>query len=96
MFFWPKVKEDPYNRTATEYSKVAMAFPVGLGIKYGLTPDWMMGLELGGRWVTTDYLDAFTSQYSKAHDFYYIVSFQMIYKIDTSREGWPILKFGNR
>jgi len=95
-FFWPKVKEDPYNRTASEYSKVAMAFPIGLGIKYGLTPDWMLGLELGGRWTTSDYLDAFTSQWSKAHDFYYIIAFQMIYKIDTSREGWPILKFGNR
>ncbi len=92
VIFSPKILADPYNRTTADHPKVAMAFPVGLGVKYGLTPDWMIGFELGGRWTTTDYLDAFTSQYSKSNDFYYLATFQMIYKLDTSRDGWPTIK----
>ena len=92
VFFNPTVLEDPNNRTSTDFSKVALAVPVGLGVKYGLTPDWMIGFELGGRWTTTDYLDAFTSEWSKSNDFYYLVTFHMIYKLDTSRDGWPVFK----
>jgi len=60
-------------------------------VKYGLTPDWNIGFELGGRFTLTDYLDAFTSQWSKANDFYYFATFHIIYKLDTSRKGWPVL-----
>ena len=91
VFFFPKVLEDPNNRTSTDFSKVTLAFPLGLGVKYGLTPDWNIGFELGGRFTLTDYLDAFTSQWSKANDFYYFATFHIIYKLDTSRKGWPVL-----
>ncbi len=97
VFFWPDVLEDPNNREAQDYSKVALAFPIGLGLKYGLTPDWKIGLDVGGRFTTTDYLDAFTSEWSKYNDNYLFATFHVIYNLDTSRKGWPTIrkKYGN-
>ena len=92
IFFWPKVLEDPDNRAATDFSKVALAFPLGLGLKYGLTPDWKIGFEVGGRFTTTDYLDAFTSDWSKYNDNYFFATFHVIYNLDVSRKGWPTIR----
>ncbi len=96
-FFWPKVLEDPNNRAATGYSKVALVFPIGLGLKYGLSPNWMLGLDVGGRFTTTDYLDAFTSEWSSYNDNYFFATFHVIYNLDTSRKGWPTIRkrYGN-
>ena len=96
-FFWPKVIEDPNNRAASDFSNVAIVFPIGLGLKYGLTPDWKIGFEIGGRFTTTDYLDAFTSEWSKYNDNYFFATFHAIYNLDVSRKGWPTIRrrFGN-
>lgn len=97
VFFWPNVLEDPDNRAATDFSNIALAFPIGLGLKYGLTPDWKIGLDVGGRFTTTDYLDAFTSEWSRYNDTYLFATFHVIYNFDTSRKGWPTIrkKYGN-
>ncbi|MFN4146121.1 MAG: DUF6089 family protein [Runella sp.] len=39
------------------YSKMHVAFPLGGGIKYDLSPDWIISAEASIRLTTTDYLD---------------------------------------
>ena len=89
VFSTPKIKEDPYNRAIANPKHVTMAFPLGLGLKYGLTPKWKLGFELGIRYTLSDELDAFTSQYSHANDVYYFATFHATYLIKTARNGWP-------
>ena len=93
---WPKPNEvmiaslnyDP------DYPTFGIVFPVGVGLKYVLSQNWSVGGEFGVRWTTTDFLDAYTSQYSKANDLYYFGVINGIYRIKTNREGYPI--FGRR
>jgi len=67
-------------------------FPLGLGSTLIYTPNINFGLELGGRLTTTDHLDGYTSQYSKANDVYYFLNFTFTYKFKSSPKGWPTLR----
>jgi len=53
-----------------KYSLFELAFPIGIGAKYTLTPDWSIGLELGARYTTTDYLDDASGSYFNYFDYY--------------------------
>lgn len=75
-----------------EYSKTTLVLPIGVGVKVTITSKWVAGFDLGRRFTTTDYLDAYTSQYSKSNDVYYFGVFNIIYKLKTSRTGWPVFK----
>lgn len=88
----PKIKGDPYNRAIADPKKMTFAFPVGVGVKYGLTPRWKLGFELGIRYTGSDELDAFTSQFSQANDVYYFATFHAVYRIKTARNGLPSFK----
>jgi hypothetical protein len=77
-----------------DYSTLGIVFPAGLGLKYVFNQNWSVGVEFGARWTTTDMLDAYTSPYSKANDLYYLGVINGIYRIKTSREGYPL--FGRR
>jgi hypothetical protein len=68
---------------------VAVAFPVGLGLNYILSPNTNIGIDLGLRYTTTDYLDGYTSQFSNSNDVYYFMTFVFTYKLKTSRNGLP-------
>jgi len=59
----------------------ALVIPAGIGVKYEFYPRFQLGVELGGRYVTTDYLDAFSSVYSNHNDMYYTINFNVYYKI---------------
>ena len=88
---WPKAKKDFTDRYEPGHSKTGLAFPLGVGVKYVVSADLSVGLEFGGRFTTTDYLDGYSSQYSKANDVYYFAVFNAIYRVKTSRRGWPVL-----
>lgn len=75
-----------------DYSKVALVVPMGLGLKYGLTTKWSVGFDLGVRLTTTDYLDGYTSSYSKSNDLYYFGVINFVYKMKTTRAGWPTFR----
>jgi len=90
-FFWPKAKEDLVNYEI-DYNKATLVVPMGLGAKYGLNSNWSVGFELGGRLTTTDYLDGYTSPYSESNDVYYFAVINFVYKMRTSRSGWPIFR----
>jgi hypothetical protein len=64
-------------------------FPGGLGATLIYSPYLNFGVELGGRYTLTDYLDGYTSQYSKANDVYYFLNLTITYKLKTGRNGWP-------
>ena len=48
----------------TPYSTTAIAFPVGLGVKYAFNDRWNLNIEIAHRFTTTDYLDDVSSTYA--------------------------------
>ena len=63
--------------------------PVGLGTTLIYSPNLNFGLEVGGRYAFTDFLDGYTSQYSKANDVYYFLNLTFTYKLKTGPNGLP-------
>ncbi len=47
----------------TKYKRTCVAIPYGLGMKYGLTRRWSIGLEFGARYTFTDYIDDVSTTY---------------------------------
>jgi len=70
--------------------------PAGIGVNLLITPDYNLGLELGGRYSFSDYLDGYTSQYSRANDVYYFFNVTFTYKLLTGRNGLPAFLSGRR
>jgi hypothetical protein len=63
--------------------------PGGIGATLVYTPNVNFGVELGGRYTFSDYIDGYTSQYSKHNDVYYLLNFTVTYKLKTSPKGLP-------
>jgi hypothetical protein len=63
--------------------------PVGLGATLIFSPNLNFGVEVGGRYAFSDYLDGYTSQYSKANDVYYFFNATVTYKLKTGPHGLP-------
>ncbi|MCD4768930.1 MAG: DUF6089 family protein [Bacteroidales bacterium] len=72
-----------------ETGGVAMAFPAGIGLNYLISPNVLLGIDIGVRYTTTDYIDGYTSQYSKSNDVYYFMTFVFTQKLKTSEKGFP-------
>ena len=71
-------------------SGFALVIPGGLGAVLVYTPNINFGLELGGRYAFTDWLDAYhKEQYSRANDVYYFLNFTISYKMKTGPRGLP-------
>ena len=66
--------------------------PVGAGAKVALDPNILIGVELLGRYAFSDYLDGYTSKYSRRNDVYHTFSVTFNYRIKTARNGWPSFK----
>ncbi len=92
VFFNPKPLDNFKTRFVDNFSKFGAAFPVGAGIKYSIDARWSLGLELGRRFTTTDYIDGYTSAFSKHKDTYYFGILSAIYKVRTDRNGRPMLR----
>lgn len=45
------------------YKRYAFSFPVGIGVKYNVTRRLGIGLEIGNRYTTTDYIDDVSGSY---------------------------------
>jgi hypothetical protein len=63
--------------------------PGGVGVNLLFRPEINFGLELGGRYAFTDYLDSYTSQHSSSNDVYYFLNVTFTYKIKTDDNGVP-------
>ena len=65
----------------------AAAIPIGVGSKYIFSNSIDFGVEVCYRYIFSDYIDGYTSQYSKRNDVYYSLNFVVIYKINTNKDG---------
>ena len=76
---------------STSYSNFNLVVPVGLGARYILNDQWIMGAEVGWRWTSTDFIDGFTttSEATKHNDVYYFLMFNITHRIKTTRRGLP-------
>lgn len=83
-----EVLEDHWHDNNMHYGVV---FPVGFGFKYSIDSDWSFGVEVGGRFSLTDWLDGYATDYSNYNDRYIITNFRAIYKIQNDRKGRPRL-----
>jgi hypothetical protein len=72
-----------------QHSGFTGVIPLGVGVNLLFKPDYNLGLELGGRYTFSDYLDGYTSQYSSSNDVYYFFNVTFTYKIRTSSNGLP-------
>jgi hypothetical protein len=71
---------------------ISAVIPFGFGTTLIYTPNLNFGLELGGRYTFTDYLDGYTSQFSKANDVYYLLNLTVTYKLKSGAHGLPTLR----
>jgi hypothetical protein len=69
-----------------------LVIPGGIGATLVYSPNLNFGAELGGRYAFTDYIDGYTSQFSKANDVYYFLNFTLTYKLKTGPRGLPSLR----
>ncbi len=67
----------------------AAVIPGGVGTTLIYSDNFNFGLELSGRYVFSDNLDGYTSQYSSSNDVYYFFNFTITYKLKTGPNGLP-------
>jgi len=64
--------------------------PLGVGAKLAMDPNFLIGIELTGRYALTDYLDGYSSElFSRRNDAYHTFSVTVNYRIKTARNGLP-------
>lgn len=57
------------SRSKSAYSNIAVCIPLGVGVKFNIGKYVNIGLELGYRFLTTDYLDDVSGTYAGAQHF---------------------------
>lgn len=85
----PNEKLEPRVKIKNGFAAVV---PLGIGANLIYSRNINFGLELGARYAFTDYLDGYTSQYSKFNDIYYLLNLTLTYKIRTGSNGLPFFK----
>lgn len=90
VFFSPKITKAgvPYS-TGMGYSKTTLAVPLGVGFKYGINRRYAMGIEFGYRKTFSDFIDGYSSKWSKSKDLYVVFLINVSYKLKTSKSGLP-------
>ena len=100
VLYVPKVTYDsifiPDKERFESKAGFSPVIPLGIGIKYVISADISLNFEFGGRLTFSDYIDGFNSDFSDANDVYYFGTFSVIYKLQTSRRGVPILFQGTK
>jgi opacity protein-like surface antigen len=54
----------PLQTEGVDYKKIAVSMPFGFGVKYSLTKQLSIGIEMGLRYTSSDYLDDVSSVYA--------------------------------
>lgn len=89
-YFKPKAKDDfavsPGIDRFTGNKNLALVFPVGIGLKYPLSPSTSISLDIGGRFTTSDFIDGLSTPTSEANDLYYFTVIHVITKIMRSKQ----------
>lgn len=91
VMFMPTFGGTPSTTAELGENGFAVAFPAGIGAKYSINSELSIGIEAGGRYVLSDYLDGVTTQFSNANDVYYFGLVNLVYKLRTNRNGVPVI-----
>jgi hypothetical protein len=70
----------------------APVIPAGVGVKLTIDPNILVGIEMMGRYAFSDYLDGYTSQWSRRNDVYHTFNLTFNYRIKTGRNGLPMFR----
>lgn len=93
-YFIPKSLEgSSYNGRFDGNKHLSLVFPIGLGVKYPISTRSYIGLELGRRFVTSDYIDGFSPELSEKKDAYYFTVISVSYKIKKKSNRRPEYRF---
>lgn len=85
LFYYVMPNENLANHPNFKKNWITLAAPVGLGCKYAIMPQLSLGAEFLINLTTTDYLDGYTSDFSKYNDIYYALNIKVNYKIQRSK-----------
>jgi hypothetical protein len=80
IYFYPSIKSSNVDLISEDYSKFAPVINGGGGFNFIVSKKWSLGMEIGGRFITTDFLDGYTSTASKSNDLYYYTAVNIIYR----------------
>lgn len=81
-YFKPKALDDfDGSERFVGNKNLGLTFPLGIGLKYPIGPTTFVGLEISGRFTTTDYIDGFKPEASKSNDLYYSTVIYVSHKI---------------
>ena len=87
-YFKPKAFDEFLGSTRfVEDKNLALVIPFGLGVKYPISSKASVGLELGRRFITSDYIDGFGPEASTSRDLYYFTVINVSYKIEKRKKG---------
>jgi len=88
LFYFPD-KKIAIDNGVGEPGMFTAAFPMGIGFKYALNRVYTMGIEMGNRFTTTDYLDGHSDKFSQANDAYLFLLFSISKRLRSTRKGLP-------
>jgi len=93
-YFKPKSLEgSSYDGRYEGNKNLSLVFPVGFGAKYPISTRAYVGLELGRRFVTSDYIDGFKPEAGQKKDTYYFTVISVSYKIKKKNNRRPEYRF---
>jgi hypothetical protein len=79
-FFYPSIQSGKVPLPEDDYSRAAPVISGGGGLIFTINKKWSCGLEAGGRFLFTDYLDGYTCEDSQSNDMYYYGNINLIYR----------------
>jgi hypothetical protein len=95
LYYYPLVTKDSIYDVKRDIFKEEFLYTGvllgGITAKMIFNNKLAFSVEFGARYAFTDFLDGFTSTVSKFNDIYYFGNFNIIYRIKTSRKGYPII-----
>ncbi len=74
------VQKSIQERDGIEHGFITLVLPAGIGVKVGIANNMDIGIELGGRYTFTDYIDGYTSEFSTANDIYYLTTVSLVHR----------------
>jgi hypothetical protein len=80
IYFFPTIESGNTDMITDDNSGFAPALNGGGGLIFTINKKWSCGVELGGRFIMTDYLDGYTSDASTSRDLYYSGNINLIYR----------------
>jgi hypothetical protein len=87
IYFYPSIEGGNPDRIPNDYSKLAPIINGGGGFIFILNKKWSCSIEMGGRFIISDYLDGYTSDASTSRDMYYFAHINVIYRFIPGPRG---------